>query len=102
MNRDRIGTWNPLRYPRFDVNGQRYNKPATTVGIGDNHFVVALSGILTSGQRAAAEALIGLTHEIKAEGEKDGVHDDQNNPGRAGNVDGKRPNSKRNSEGGRV
>lgn len=58
--KDRIGTWRPLVWPLFDVNGAAYNRPATTVGIDDNHFVVSLKGEITAEQRAAIEAELGV------------------------------------------
>lgn len=51
--KDRIGTMRPLSWPRFDVNGVPYNRPATTVGLDDNHFVVSLKGEISDEQRAA-------------------------------------------------
>lgn len=94
MDASCIGTWQPLNWPRCDINGAAYNHPPTTVGIDDNHFVVSLNGKLTAEQREAIEGLLGISHEKEGQNDDD-VHDTEINTGRASGVDGERPNRKR-------
>lgn len=95
MDASYIGTWQPLKWPRCDINGAAYNHPPTTVGIDENHFVVSLNGKLTPEQRTAIEGLLGITHEIKEEQATDGVHDTEGDSGWASSADSPRPNRKR-------